>query len=146
MLKRDIETIWGANPQTVFRLNNKIGLRRDWKPTYIQIVKKMGSGYIVEYLTYRIGEHRWGTHKGDSPISCKRIESVYWEECKEHTLESLKELLTAESQAKWQEEQIRLQVKPNAIAEILSLTELDERDLKQTPEEVLVVLAEALKK
>jgi hypothetical protein len=145
MLKRDIEAIWGANPQTVFRIvPNNIGLRRDWKPTYIQIVKKMGSGYIVEYLTYRRGEHRWDTHIGDSPISCKRIERIHYYQ--EHTLKSLKELLTAEAQANWQEEQIRLQIKPNAIAEILSLTELDERDLKQTPEEVLIVLAEALKK
>jgi hypothetical protein len=55
-------------------------------------------------------------------------------------------LLTVEAQAKWREEQIKLQVKPDAIAKILSLTDLSERDLQQTPEEVLLALVEALKK
>jgi hypothetical protein len=58
----------------------------------------------------------------------------------------LKELLTAEAEAEWLREQEKLQVKPDAIAKILSLTDLSERDLRQTPEEVLLALVEALRK
>ena len=147
MLKRDLEAIWGENPETVFTLNNGDQYRKHWKPIFVRILKKKGSGYVLEYLTHRIGEHRWDTHRSDEnhATSCKRIERNY-EKYKEYTWESLKELLTVEAQAKWREEQIKLQVKPDAIAKILSLTDLSERDLQQTPEEVLLALVDALKK
>ena len=147
MLKRDLEAIWGENPETVFTLNHGDQYRKHWKPIYVRILKKKGSGYVLEYLTHIIGEHRWDTHRGDGnhATSCKRIERNY-EKYNGHTWESLKELLTVEAQAKWREEQIKLQVKPDAIAKILSLTDLSERDLQQTPEEVLLALVEALKK
>lgn len=159
MLKRELEAIWGENPQTVFILDEGNGYRRGWHATFVRIVKKSGSGYVLEYLTHRVGTHKengngledrphsWNIHRAwqDSPTSCKRIERNY-ERYKGHTLESLKELLTAQAEAEWRREQENLQVKPNAIAEILSLTDLNERDLQQTPEKVLVALQTALKK
>ena len=157
MLKRDLEAIWGENPETVFTLNHGDQYRKYWEPIFVRILKKEKSGYRLEYLTYKLGSHKetgngaedrpssWGTHRGDSLISCTRIERNY-DQYKGHTLESLKELLTAQAEAEWRREQERLQVKPNAIAEIMSLTDLNERDLQQTPEKVLVALQTALKK
>ena len=156
MLKRDLEAIWGENPETVFTLNHGDQYRKYWKPIYVRILEKKKSGYCLEYLTYKLGSHKetgngaedrissWGIHKGDSPTSCTRIERNY-NIYKGHTLESLKELLTAEAEAEWRREQEKLQIKPNAIAAIMSLTDLNERDLRQTPEKVLVALQTALK-
>jgi hypothetical protein len=150
MLKRDLEAIWGENPQTVFILDEGNGYRRNWHATFVRIVKKSGSGYVLDYLTYRIRDAQpatWGIHRAhdNHATSCKRIGTNY-PKYSGHTLESLQELLTAEAKAEWQREQEKLQVKPNAIAEIMSLTDLNERDLQQTPEKVLVALQTALKK
>jgi hypothetical protein len=56
----------------------------------------------------------------------------------------MKDLLTAEAVAEWQQRHEELQVKPLAITEILARTNLRERDLQATPEPVLVALRDAL--
>jgi len=74
-------------------------------------------------------------------LSCKDIYRMYMNT---KTLEQLRDDLTAEAIADYHAEEKAKQVKPQAIADLLTLTNLRERDLQATPEAVLLALRDAL--
>jgi hypothetical protein len=150
MMKKDVDLLWGNNPEKVFRIHEKY---RSWRrpPKYGRIVGKKAQGYLVDILKCYEGSHaengtedrlpEWRIMKSNGTVwSCKEIEQPWRSEFDGLTLEQACEVLTARSVAEWHEEQRKLQVKPLAIAEILARTNLRERDLKETPEAVLVEL------
>jgi len=155
MMKKDLDLLWGRNPEKVFRIYEKY---ESWRtpPKYGRIVGKKAQGYLVDILRcYHRGDHaengtgdrlpEWVINKSVGGVySCKEIEQPFGSEFDGLTLEQACEVLTARSVAEWHEEQRKLQVKPLAIAEILARTNLRERDLQATPEAVLVALRDAL--
>jgi hypothetical protein len=155
MMKKDVDRLWGNNPEKVFRIYARYD---SWRcpPKYGRIVGKKAQGYLVDILRCcDQGDHaengkedrlpEWRISKSEGKVwSCKEISTPWGSEFDGMTLEQVAEVVTAESVAEWHEEQRKLQVKPLAIAEILTRTTLRERDLQATPEAVLVALRDAL--
>ena len=150
MMKKDLDLLWGRNPEKVFRIYERYSAYRR-PPKYARIVGKKAQGYLVDILRCWEGSHaengkedrlpEWAIYKSDGRVwSCKEIEQPFGSKFDGLTLEQACEILTAESVAEWHEEQRKLQVKPLAIAKILTRTNLRERDLQATPEAVLVEL------
>ena len=154
MLKRELEAMWASDPQTVFRYKQSHCYRGD--EAYCRIVEKKGAYYLAEVLrlTQR-GLHKgqwvtedkkpeWTIRRSTYPYSCKDLERVLYPRFEGKTLEGIADALNREYLAEWEAEHEKLQVKPRAIADLLTLTDLRERDLQATPERVLVALRDAL--
>jgi len=60
------------------------------------------------------------------------------------TLEQVTEWLTVMVREEWQAEKDKQAVKPRAIADLLTLTNLSKSELEATPEKVLLALRDAL--
>lgn len=142
MKKAQVDAIWAENPETVFYMYKPYG-----RGIYVRIVEKKGSQYIADCLSYDSNKWKseptlpeWRTYRREK-VSCKDITRTH---TNTKTLEQLRDDLTAEAIADYHAEQEAKQVKPRAIADLLTLTNLRERDLQATPEAVLLALRDAL--
>ena len=140
--KAEVDAIWAENPETVFYVYRSCG-----RGFYIRIVEKKGGQYVADCLTYDSNKWRseptlpeWRMYRRDK-VSCKDIFRTH---TNTKTLEQLRDELTAEAVAEYHAEQEAKQVKPRAIADLLTLTNLRERELQATPEAVLLALRDAL--
>lgn len=143
MRKAQVDAIWAENPESVFQLILKGGTRI----RYARIVAKRGSQYVADFIEYDSNRWRseptlpeWRMYRRHN-LSCKDIYRMYMNT---KTLEQLRDDLTAEAIADYHAEEKAKQVKPQAIADLLTLTNLRERDLQATPEAVLLALRDAL--
>ena len=141
--KAEVDAIWAQNPESVFQVT----LRGGTRIRYARIVSKKGSQYVADYIEYDSNRWRseptlpeWRMYRRDK-MSCKDIYRMY---LNTKTLEQLRDELTAEAVAEYHAEEKAKQVKPQAIADLLTLTNLRERDLQATPEAVLLALRDAL--
>ena len=153
MMKKDIDLIWGRDPEKVFMIVNTYGSRV--KVKYARIVGKKANGYLLDTVELERGLHaekcgtdrlpEWRIVKSYGvTYSCRDLSQPYGSKFDGMTLEQVAVILNAEEVAEWHEEKAELQVKPLAIAEILARTNLSERDLQDTPKAVVVALRDAL--